>query len=255
MANLTKASGNRHEDWISGISKRVEMAGGTALTYYQGGFIGRKSDGYCVKMDDTANMRFVGLFQQGVRGSILSTDSSGDVKFDVLQPRFIEATISDSVSRTNIGWPVYAKYDDEVSILNGTYGNFMGFIREIVSSTVVLIEPWYDMIPPRWLGSRTMAATGNQSLTIGDLGKTIIVPNTATLEIALPALSTVPTGQGYRLIKVGTTATAITINPDASETINGASTNAAIATNYESSEIVKVETGSGTFEWVMPTFA
>lgn len=255
MSNLTKASGNRHEDYISGISKRIEMAGGTALTYYQGGFIGRNSAGYGVKMDDTASLRFLGLFQQGARGSILSTDSSGDVKFDVLQPPLFEATISDSVSRTNIGWPVFAKYDDEVSILNGTYGNFMGYIREIVSSTVVLVEGWYDKAPPRYLGSRTLAATGTQTLGIADLNKTIIVPNTATLTINLPALSTVPTGLGYRIVKVGTTATAITLDADASETINGATTNAALATNYESAEVIKVETGSGTFEWVMPTFS
>lgn len=255
MANLTTASGNRSEDFISGLKKRLPFAGGTALTFYQGAFLGRNSSGYIVKMDDTSSLRFVGLMVEGVRKDVLAADSNGTNVWEAAQPRFVEATIGDTVTNANIGWPVYAKYDNEVTILNGTYGNFMGYIREIVSTTVVLFEPWYDKIPPDWLGRRTLAATGTQTLDIADIGKLIIVPNTATLTINLPALNTVPTGQGYRILKVGTTATAITLDANASETINGATTFASLATNYECTEVFKAETGSGTFEWICPTWS
>ena len=254
MPLLTRASQNRYEDFISGIIKRIPMAGGTALTFYQGGFIGRNSAGYGVKMDDTASERFLGILGEGVRKEILAADASGANIFDVIQPRFLSAKIADSVTVANIGWPVFAKFDDEVSILNGTYGNFMGYIREIESSTSVIIEPWYDRISPGYLGRRTLAATGAQTLGVADLGKTIIIPNTSTLTITLPPLATVPTGFGYRILKVGTTATIVTLDGDGSETINGAATFTSLATNYECAEVVKLETGSGTFEWVAPTF-
>lgn len=255
MANLARASANRHEDFISGITKRIPMLGGTAVTFYQGSFIGRGIAGYGLKMDDTVSSRFLGILGEGVRKEILAADANGANIFDVLQPRFITAKIADSITVANIGWPVFCKYDDEVTILNGTYGNFMGYIREIESATSVLIEPWYDRISPNWLGRRTLAATGTQTLLISDLGKTIIVPNTAPLTLNLPALATVPTGHGYRILKVGTTANAVTLDPDASETINGGATSAVLATNYECAEVTKMETGSGTYEWVLPTFS
>lgn len=254
MANATATPGNRYEDYISGINKRIKFAGGSALTFYPNALIGRNISGYAVKMDDTANLRLIGQFAESARKETIAADSNGDNVWDVAQPRLLEAKIGDTIDQTFIGRPVFAKYDDEVSILAGTYGNLVGWIREVNTNntqTMVMIKPWYDREPPDWIGRRIMAATGTQTLLASELGKTIVIPNTATLTINLPALSTVPLGSGYNFLKVGTDATAVTIDGDASETINGATTNASLATNYESATCIKVETASGTFEWLM----
>ncbi len=256
MANVTAVCGNRHENFASGINKKIKFAGGVALTFRPNCLIGRNISGYAVKLDDASNLRLIGQFAESVHKDVLAADTDGLNVWDVAQPRFFEAKCNDTLTEASIGWPVYAKYDDEVSVLPGTYGNLVGWIKEVVTSTLVLIEPFgYDkIIDMAYLGRRILADAAYTLLT-SELGKTIVMPNTTARTITLPALATVPIGAGYRIIKMGTDAQAITLDGNASETINGATTNTALATNYEGMELVKVETTALGYEWYARTFS
>lgn len=255
MANVTTVCGNRYENFSSGINKQIKFKGGTALTFRPNCLIGREIGGYAVKLDDTANLRLIGQFAESVHKDILAADSDGANVWDVAQPRFFEAKCNDTLTQASIGWPVYAKYDDEVSILPGTYGNCVGFIKEIVTSTMVLIDPVpYDkIIDPGYQGRRFLADAA-YTLLVSELGKTIIMPNTTARTITLPALATVPLGAGYRIVKMGTDTAIITLDGNASETINGATTNTQLATNYEGLELIKAETTALGYEWYARTF-
>jgi hypothetical protein len=129
---------------------------------------------------------------------------------------------------------------------DGTYsfdpvGTLVGIVWELESAgrAIVLCATagHHGALGLRARGVKTLAATGNQTLTTGDLGKVILVPNTAALSIALPPAADC-TGKGYIIKKTAAAAFAATIDPDAAETIEGAATFALIDANYDVAEIV-----------------
>lgn len=76
------------------------------------------------------------------------------------------------------------------------------------------------------LGVRTLAATGDVTLTTADLDKLILLPSTGAQAITLPATADC-SGRGFIFKKTTANAVAATLTP-ASGTIDGAATNAQI---------------------------
>jgi len=74
------------------------------------------------------------------------------------------------------------------------------------------------------------------TLTPNDSG-VILVGNTGTMTITLPPAA-VSAGVNYKFIKTTAAASAITLDGNASETINGATTSALMNAQWESTEIV-----------------
>jgi hypothetical protein len=75
-------------------------------------------------------------------------------------------------------------------------------------------------------GVKTLAATGNQALTVADLGKLILMPNTGALTLTLPAAASCANGR-LTFKKTSADAAAVTIDGNASETIDGSANFAA----------------------------
>lgn len=78
---------------------------------------------------------------------------------------------------------------------------------------------------------QSLAATGNHTLAAADAGM-IVVPNTGAKTLTLPAAAS-SKGVYYWVVKTTTNAVAITLDGNASETINGATTYAAIDAQYD----------------------
>jgi len=77
----------------------------------------------------------------------------------------------------------------------------------------------------------TLAATGNQTLNIGDFGGgdlTLLATNTAAQTVNLPAVATISPGSKLFVRKTSADAFAVTLDPAASETIAGGATFATI---------------------------
>lgn len=214
----------------------------TAQTYYPGAMVGLGTDGYLTKFDDAASLKFAGIVSSHEL-EVESGGSSGDKRLLVKRPRYISMATT-GAAITDVGKLVYAAFDNSVQLTTGTYGNVVGRIVKYVSATRVLIDTWDD--GKYGDASRTLAATGNQTLTIFDLGKNIFVPNTAALTITLPAVAECEVGSGFKFIKTTSDAEIVTLDGNASETIDGSATYTAIDAQYDCAALVS--TGSA---WVI----
>lgn len=218
----------------------------TAATYYPGEMIGMDTNGYAVKCDDAASVYFLGINAEAVDITVLSTDSAGDKRIKVKRPAQGFAMLVSSAAITDVGKKCYALYSNEVTFASTTtYANYVGTVKEYISSTMVLVRP------PGWgerpVGvSKTLAATGTQTLTKWDLNKTILCPNSAAHTVNLPAVANTQAGDTLTFVKTTAAAFAVTLDGNASETIDGATTLATIDAQYDTA--ILVSTGS---EWIV----
>jgi hypothetical protein len=211
--------------------------------FYVHAMIGRTTGGYLAKFDDTQSMTLVGVVRGDQGNPVLPAGTAGDGTIDLgyQQPQFFELAIA-SVAVTDIGRPVYA-VDDQTGTLDAstrTYANLIGIVRKVIASGIALVEPAYDGVAGnarcgavRWLG-----ATGTQTISKWDIGKTIFIPNTAAYSIALPAVASAHVGGRLQFAKTTTDAQAATLDADASEEIDGATTLATIDAAYDCAELV-----------------
>lgn len=82
----------------------------------------------------------------------------------------------------------------------------------------------------------TALGQGNATLTVAQAG-IVVVSNTSTMTLTLPAAA-VSTGLEYTFVKATSDAAAITIDANASEVINGATTLATMDAQYDTATIV-----------------
>jgi hypothetical protein len=231
------------------IERSVETLA-SETTFYSNAMIGVDVTGYFCKFDDAQAAIFAGVVSQDLGSPVLPAGTAGDaaLALRIQQPQRFELAIA-SVAVTDIGKKVYAS-DDQTGVLTngGTYSNFVGHVVDVVASGIALVEPAYDGVAAnyRYSVARTMAATGTQVLTKYDLGKTILVPNTAALQIDLPAMADTQAGDRIRFVKTTSDAQAITINTPGAETIDGSATLATLDAQYDCCEL-----GSTGSHWVV----
>lgn len=250
MANATdivkKGVVRRTDEFITRSAETLA----SETRFYPNAMIGIDDTGYFCKFDDTQAAIFAGVVRNDQGAPLLPAGTAGDGTIDlpIQQPQRFELAIA-SVAVTDIGKKVYAS-DDQTGILTngGTYSNFIGHVVDVVSSGIALVEPVYDGIAAnsRYNVARTMAATGNQTITKYDLNKIIFVPNTAALTLTLPAVANTQAGDKLTFVKTTSDAQAATLDGSGAETIDGAATLATIDAQYDTA--ILVSTGSA---WVV----
>lgn len=218
--------------------------------FYPNAMLGRTTAGYLAKFDDSQSLIFVGLVRNDQGSPLLPIGTAGDgtIELPYQQPQFFELAIS-GVTVADIGKTVYAS-DDQTGTLatTTTYANVVGTVRRVVASGIALVEPAYDGVAgnARLGAVKVLAATGAQSLTKWDIGKTILVPNSAALTITLPAVADAVAGGRLQVVKTSAAAEIVTLDGASSETIDNATTLATIDARYDCAELVN--TGA---EWVV----
>lgn len=251
MANATaivaKGAMRRTDEFM----QRSVITLSAETTYYKGAMIGVTTAGYYSKFDDAASMLFAGIVRGDCGNPVLPAGTAGTdpLLLDIQRPQCIELAIS-GVAVTDIGKPVYA-VDDQTGIISPaarTYANLVGHIVDVIASGIALVECAYDGIAAhyRLQAARWMAATGAQTITAFDVGKTIFVPNTAALTLTLPAVADVPHGGRLRFVKTTTDAEIVTLDGNSSEEIDAATTLTTIDAAYDCAELVN----NGT-RWVI----
>lgn len=251
MANATdivrKGVVRRTDEFIEGGVETLA----SETRFYPNAMIGIDSTGYYCKFDDTQSALFAGVVSNDQGSPLLPASTAGDgtALLRLQQPQRFELTIT-SVAVTDIGKKVYASDDQTGTLTNTslTYANFIGHVVAVVSTNIALVEPVYDGIAAneRYGVSKWLAATGNQTLSRFDIGKTIFIPNTAAFDIVTPAVADTQAGDKIRFVKTTTDAQAATLNPPSTEAIDGATTLATIDAQFDCAEIVS--TGSA---WVV----
>jgi hypothetical protein len=139
----------------------LESAAGTVP---QGGLIGRNAAGYFVNADDTAKLREIGL-NIGVTQLVNSANADGTQETTIERGVVVAMKIATLTSLANarlfLGAPVFALYNDEVSLSPGTYANQVGKIIGInsVTEVMVYVEPEESVFEGRKVGSSTTPET------------------------------------------------------------------------------------------------
>lgn len=243
MANATKKVASAYTPF--GDNREAYPLPATDQTFYPFGMVGVNVLGYLAKYDDAASLQFVGIVGESHFRDLDGTGSAGDDTLEVLQPWVFLVAFS-SVAITDEGKIAYASDDQTGALTGGTFGNPIGIIHKWKSSTAAWIRPILGGSRNIQGASRTMAATGAQSVTKFDLNKTIFLPNTAAYTLTLPAVADTQAGDRLRFIKSTTDAFAVTLDGNASETIDGAATYAAIDAFYDAA--VLVSTGAA---WII----
>lgn len=220
-------------------------------TFYPNAMIGCDATGYYCKGDDTQAWTFAGVVTQNDGAPVIPAGTAGDAfrSLRVQQPQRFELAIS-GVAVTDLYKKVYALYDQTGTLDASatTYANFVGHVVRVVSSGVALVEPCYDgpAAHQRYGVAKWLAATGNQTLNKLDLNKTIFVPNTAALSVTLPAAADTQAGDRLTFVKTTSAAFAATLDGNASENIDGATTLATIDAQYDTAVLVS----DGT-QWIV----
>ena len=143
-------------------------------------------------------------------------------------------------------WNAATSKVDNAATIN-TYFIGFAFAAQGSSDTTVLVA--LEEFANEGQRVLTLAATGAQTLNVGDFGgKDLIVfaPNTAAQTLNLPSVADIPAGSKLFVKKTDATAQAVTIDPASAETIAGGATFATIDANNDLAQFVS--TGAA---WVL----
>jgi len=131
--------------------------------------------------------------------------------------------------------------DDGTFSMTATAGSYVGNVLGIASTDLAMVACFSHAFRPLSevgvCGTKAMAATGAQALTTADLGKLILLPNTAAYALTLP-LAADSASRGFTFKKNNAAAFAVTITGAGAETIDGANTFALVDANNDTITII-----------------
>lgn len=245
MANATaKLNKGSVSILASEYARRSTETQSAETTWYTGAMVGIDESGYYCKADDTQSWLFAGFVRGREGNPVLPSGTAGDaaLDLDIYRPAFHEIALA-SVAVTDIGKPVYATFDNACVLAFGstTYANLIGYVIDKAGTSIAIVACVYDGIAAnaRLMAAKRLAATGNQTLSRYDMGKTIFCANTAALTVTLPPIADVPAGHGFTIVKDhASDANIITLDGNAAETIDGAATLTTIDAAYDCATLV-----------------
>lgn len=118
---------------------------------------------------------------------------------------------------------------------------FIGYAVKAELSATATVWVSLDEFSEEGPRTLTLAATGAQTLNVGDFGGgdlIVFAPNTAAQTLNLPSVTAIPPGSKLFVRKTDAAAQAVTIDAAGSELIAGATTYATIATNNALAQFV-----------------
>lgn len=192
---------------------------------YQGSLLSLPATGYAHEL--VAGEPFAGIcIEQIATANAASADGGRTV--NAISGEFLFEMPLTGVAQDDVAHrrPVYAS-DDNTLTFTPTGNTFVGVVVGVSATNVAIIQGKTNRCCPiAQRGTRTLAATGNITLTTADLDKVILLPSTGAQTITLPA-SADCAGRSITVKKTTADAVAATITP-ASGTIDGAANHAAI---------------------------
>jgi hypothetical protein len=221
MSNATKRGNVGTTPFGDYVTKRGCVS--TAQVFYPNCMVGLNSSGYLDKMDDAAAKQFDGVIGS-VQFEVLSGGSDGDVLADVVQPRFITCAIAAAVA-SDVGRLAYASDDQTVSLTPGSFGNVVGRIAAVISSTVVVVEAIY--FKGKAGGGNLQVAPADGAVPIK--GGTVVITKAGVAALTL-ADPTSGTHDGVEMTFISATASAHTLSNAAGSGFNAGGAGADVGT-------------------------
>jgi hypothetical protein len=193
---------------------------------FQGSLLSLPATGYAHEL--VAGEPFAGICtEQIATANVASAD--GDRTVNAITGEFLFEMALTGVSQDDVAHrrSVYAS-DDNTLTFNPAGNTYVGVVVGVSATNVAIIAGKSNRACGQLAqrGTRTLAATGNITLTTADLDKVILLPSTGAQAITLPA-SADCAGRSITFKKTTADAVAATITP-ASGTIDGAANHAAI---------------------------
>lgn len=222
----------------------IDIAVDDDVNIFKGAFVGRnRTTGYARPL--AAGDEFLGVAYRQADNTVAG-HSAGGINVRLHQSIDVVHTLT-SVANADIGKDVYAS-DDGTLTLTPTGNSRIGRVVHVESSNTarVRLQPitWLDGVLDN-LPIRTLS-DADATLTLDYVNRTLLIGNSAARTLTLPAVATVRAGGWIRVVKTSAAAFAVTLDGNASETIDGATTLATIDAQFDAALLLC--TGS---EWIV----
>lgn len=222
----------------------IEIGVDANAKIYKGAFVGRnRSTGYARPL--VAGDEFLGVAYRQADNSFVG-NTAGGITVRLTQSVDVVHTMS-GIAVGDIGKDAYASSDDAMT-LNPNGQSRIGRVVAIEGTNLARVrtQPIAEMtglsegFPIVTLGDASV------TLTLDLINRTLLMANSTGRTITLPAASSVRAGGWLRIVKTSAAAAAITLDANASETIDGALTLATMDAQYDT--VLLLCTGS---EWIV----
>lgn len=190
---------------------------------YQGSLLSFAADGYVHEL--VAGEVFAGVCARQIPTAEVAAADGGRT-IDAITGEFLMEMALSGVGQDDAQHrrPVFAS-DDATLTFTASNNTPIGHVVGVAATDVAIIAAKTNRAPSKSVGVVTLAATGNETITTAMLNRLILVPNTGAKTLTLPAAADCA-GATLTFKKTTSDAQAITLDGNASETIDGATTNA-----------------------------
>jgi hypothetical protein len=211
---------------------------------YKGAFVGHnRATGYARAL--VAGDELLGIAYRQVDNTV-SGHSAGGVNVRLHQALDIVHTLT-GVTQGDLGKEVFASADDTLTLApagNSRIGRVVAVegtnLARVRCEPVAQTSGVFENLPVINL------ADASATLTLDHVNRVLLIANTDARTLTLPPVATARAGSWIRVVKTSAAASAVTLDGNAAETIDGAATYAGIDAQYDG--VLLVCTGS---EWVI----
>jgi len=214
------------------------------IKIYKGAFVGRnRTTGYARAL--VAGDEFLGIAYDQADNTVAG-HSAGGVLVRLHQSLDIVHALS-GAAQGDVGKDVYAS-DDSTLTLTPTSNSRIGRIAALEEANVARVrcEPISQISGALENAKIVSLADASATLTLDHMNRVLLIGNTAARTLTLPPAATVRAGGWFRVVKTSAAAFAVTLDGNASETIDGATTLATMDAQYDTALLLC--TGS---EWIV----
>jgi predicted RecA/RadA family phage recombinase len=180
--------------------------------------------GAAIASDDVV---VVGNHRLGIALAAIAIAATGSVKIDGIFQ--LAKNTSDAVVEGQKLW--WDAANEEVINAPAINSYFIGYAADAELAATATVKVQLAPFAEEGPRALTLAATGAQTLNVGDFGSgdlILFAPNTAAQTVNLPSVATIPPGSKLTVRKTSADAQAITLDPASTEQINGGNTFATI---------------------------
>jgi hypothetical protein len=211
------------------------------IKVYKGALVGRnRATGYARPL--VAGDEFLGVAYRQADNTVAGHTAGG---VNVRLHQSVDVThVLTGAANGDIGKEVYAS-DDETLVFttggNSRIGRIVALdatnLARVRCQPVALLSGVLENAP------QIALADADATLTLDHVNRVLLIGNSVARTLTLPPAATVRAGGWLRVVKTSAAAAAVTLDGNASETINGAATFTAVDAIYDAVHIVCTGTG------------